>query len=512
MYGDVMGPVMAIRHPDGSVFRFSRPFQVGRAVECDVQVDDHHVSRRHLLVSCADGRWSFTDLQSSNGVYLNGVRTASGPIGEGLTLHLGGTDGPPVTLRLERPMAPAVTRAREDDDDRPGETVVVRSAEERYFGKASPDDNAGPRTMMIRAAFQKVQKRQKQQYMYMLGALALVVLVAAGYAWYVHQQLARQREQAADFFYRIKETDVRIARAEQAMAASGKPIDPALRRDYLARRRESEASYEKFLTGLKVYGRNLTEQEKLILKVTRTFGECELIAPDGYLREVDAYIQGWLRTKRFSNAVNRARERGYARHIVQQFMDQGLPPEFFYLAMQESDFNAHATGPPTRFGYAKGMWQFIPGTGKDYGLKIGPLQRSASYDSADERYHWEKATTAAARYIKTIYATDAQASGLLVMASYNWGERRVVDLIKGMPDNPRDRNFWKLLEQHRRRIPKQTYDYVFSIVSAAAIGENPRLFGFDFDNPLADALQGRSADAAAVTRRGVPGVDVSAWR
>jgi membrane-bound lytic murein transglycosylase D len=35
------------------------------------------------------------------------------------------------------------------------------------------------------------------------------------------------------------------------------------------------------------------------------------------------------------------------------------------------------------------------------------------------------------------------------------------------------------------QIPQETYDYVFSIVSAAVIGENPRLFGFDFDNPLA---------------------------
>jgi hypothetical protein len=36
------------------------------------------------------------------------------------------------------------------------------------------------------------------------------------------------------------------------------------------------------------------------------------------------------------------------------------------------------------------------------------------------------------------------------------------------------------------QIPKETYDYVFYILSAAVIGENPRLFGFDFENPLAD--------------------------
>ena len=54
-----------------------------------------------------------------------------------------------------------------------------------------------------------------------------------------------------------------------------------------------------------------------------------------------------------------------------------------------------------------------------------------------------------------------------------------------MPQNPRDRNFWRLTSKYRRRIPNETYDYVFSIFSAAVIGENPRLFGYDFDNPLA---------------------------
>jgi membrane-bound lytic murein transglycosylase D len=83
-----------------------------------------------------------------------------------------------------------------------------------------------------------------------------------------------------------------------------------------------------------------------------------------------------------------------------------------------------------------------------------------------------------------MYANDAQASGLLVLTSYSWGERRVVDMLRRMPPNPRERNFWALLAQSRGELPLQTYDYVFSILSAAVIGENPRLFGFQFDNPL----------------------------
>jgi soluble lytic murein transglycosylase-like protein len=155
------------------------------------------------------------------------------------------------------------------------------------------------------------------------------------------------------------------------------------------------------------------------------------------------------------------------------------------LALQESGFDSKAVGPKTRMGYAKGIWQFIPSTAQEYGLKTGPRKDSPEFDPEDERFNFVKATDAAARYIKRIYTTDAQASGLLVIASYNWGEGNVVKMIKQLPQNPQERNFWKLL--NRFKIPQETYDYVFLIIAAAVIGENPEMFGFDFGNPFASA-------------------------
>ena len=77
---------------------------------------------------------------------------------------------------------------------------------------------------------------------------------------------------------------------------------------------------------------------------------------------------------------------------------------------------------------------------------------------------------------------------MLVVASYNMGEGRVIKYINELARNPKDRNFWNLLTKYRDRIPDETYDYVFYIFSAAVIGENPRLFGFDFDNPLKEVM------------------------
>ncbi len=52
---------------------------------------------------------------------------------------------------------------------------------------------------------------------------------------------------------------------------------------------------------------------------------------------------------------------------------QHMAPQFYYLALQESDFRDEIVGPETRYGFAKGIWQFIPQTAIKYGLSIGPL-------------------------------------------------------------------------------------------------------------------------------------------
>jgi len=278
---------------------------------------------------------------------------------------------------------------------------------------------------------------------------------------------------------------VDIARVEQAVSDSGNPQAQDEIRKYRQRRGQLQENYNRFVTTLNIYNGRLSEKDRLILRGARIFGESELSMPPGFADEVSGYIARWQSSGRFARAIRLAEQKGYNESIGREFLRHDLPPQFFYLALQESDFDRYNSGPMTRKGIAKGMWQFIPETALKYGLKIGPLVDFGRPDPGDERDDFELATGAAARYIKDLYSTDAQASGLLVMACYNWGDDRVLPLVRGMPQNPRERNFWQLLKNYRERIPKETYDYVFYIVSAAVIGEDPRLFGFDFDNPLA---------------------------
>lgn len=466
---------LVVRLPDGRTLRFTASFYLGRERGCDVELADAQVSRRHAEVSLVNGEWIVRDLQSSNGLFVEGQRTDLARIGDGVDVRLG-ADGPTLNIAPER----AATTTR-DRDDTP-EDGTLEAYAERYFGSDEEDESVGGRTLMIRRAYQKVQQQQRRTQRLTIAMIALVALGAGGYAVYAHRVLAKQMDQAQAIFYGMKQQDVLFAELEQKLAEAGNAPEQQQIAAYMAERQRMLNDYDRYVAGL--FDKKLNEKEKLVLRVTRLFGECDAAAPPDYIGEVMRYVEKWRSTGRYATALKRAQSAGYPQTIASALIAQNLPPQFFYLAMQESGFDPYAIGSPTRWGIAKGMWQFIPDTGRRFGLNIGPLARQPGVDQFDDRFNWEKATPAAAKYIKEIYSTDAQASGLLVMASYNWGEVRVIDILKKMPQNPKDRNFWKLLAQYREQVPLQTYEYVFYIVAAAVIGENPRLFGFPFDNPL----------------------------
>ncbi|MCU1257277.1 MAG: hypothetical protein JWO80_162 [Bryobacterales bacterium] len=456
-------------------FRFTGPFRIGRTDDCDVCVKSEFVSRSHVKVDFENGRWVARDLGSSNGVYLNGERVPQVDIASASTFRLG-IEGP--TVRLES--SPA--------DPAPSPAATVDKYVERYF-TATAGAPAGEHTMLVRRAFQQIQTKQKRRYTNVIAALGIAVIAVAGYAFYVHLQFGKQRALAESIFYSMKSVDLDIAGVEKLVTDTNNAAGMEAVKKYQQRRKEMEKNYDQFLSSLRTYDPKMSQEDRLILRVARIFGECELNMPGGFVDEVHTYIRKWQSSARYKRAIQLAHDKGYTQRITQEFLARDLPPQFFYLGMQESDFDPFISGPMTHKGIAKGMWQFIPETAVKYGMKVGPLLDLRRPDPGDDRHHWEIETTAASRYIKDLYSTDAQASGLLVIASYNWGEDRVIKLIRSLPMNPRERNFWKLLAAYRGKIPQETYDYVYYIFSAAVIGENPRIFGFDFDNPLGQLEQ-----------------------
>jgi membrane-bound lytic murein transglycosylase D len=448
---------------------FSEAAIIGRGQDCRLQLNHELVSRRHLAIFPDAGRWWARDLESSNGTLIGGRPIDKVPLEGVVTLELG-SGGPRIRVTASA--------------GQQSEPVAADSARiaKHYFSEDRPG-GAGEHTMFIRQAFRDVKRRQRRLYLGLLSIVMFLLAVVGGYALFQHEQLVKTARLANDIFYDMKDLELQIANLEESIDVNAsvelKTQVAESKRRLAAMRERYDAFVEKVQEARPI---PLDSEDKLILQIARTFGETEVDVPTEFAAEVKSYIRKWRSSPRLIRAIRRLNENGYAPIIQRALTEQGLPAQFIYLALQETNYQPQAVGPPTRYGRAKGMWQFIPATAKRYGLRVGPLQDLAQFDPEDERHDVAKATQAAARYLKDIYRTDAQASGLLVMASYNWGEGNIIKRLRQMPKDPRERNFWKLLRQHQ--IPNETYDYVFYIVSAAVICENPALFGFDFQNPL----------------------------
>jgi hypothetical protein len=450
------------------ILRFATTVRIGRADTNGIVVTDDVVSGEHLELRKSGEDWEVVDLGSTNGTFIDGERVTRAPLG-GLTAVRLGPGGPELRLTIPGLAARDATR-------RLGALDIA----DRYLAAEAPE-GMSPRTGLIR---QLVQERHEQEttswlkrLRHLRVAVVLLVVLAAGAGGVAVWQARRARAlraAAGDVFYTMKSLELDVRRLEAA-AGPDKSIQE--------RRTRLEAQYDDLLKTLGIYSDRTPEDVKLIYRTVHRLGESEANVPKGFVDEVRKFIKRWDAAQ-LQTSVTRANAQRLGPQVSEILLQHNLPREFFYLALQESNFDNKAIGPSTRFGVPKGLWQIIPPTAQAYGLKLGPLRGERRFDPTDERHNVAKSTTAAARYLEDLYTTDAQASGLLVMASYNMGETRLLKLIRSLPESPAQRNFWALLEKHRREIPAETYNYVFRVFSAAVICANPKLFGFDFDPPL----------------------------
>lgn len=139
--------------------------------------------------------------------------------------------------------------------------------------------------------------------------------------------------------------------------------------------------------------------------------------------------------------------------------DEGLPSDLVYLALIESGFSPYAYSTAS----AVGFWQFIPPTGRRYGLRID--------DWIDERRDPVKATRAAARYLKDLYGLFGDWH--LAAAGYNAGENKIVRAMRKYDAT----NFWGIVEG--RYLKPETKDYVPKLIAAISIAKDPAAYGFN---------------------------------
>lgn len=142
--------------------------------------------------------------------------------------------------------------------------------------------------------------------------------------------------------------------------------------------------------------------------------------------------------------------------IEQILLKNGIPGDFKYLPVVESDL-MNAVSP----SQAVGFWQFLKGTARDYGLEVN--------DEVDERYHVEKATEAACRFIKDSY--ERYGTWTMAAASYNQGRTGLNKQI----ERQKTKYYYDLL------LNEETSRYIYRVLALKLIMSNPDEYGFIID-------------------------------
>ena len=163
----------------------------------------------------------------------------------------------------------------------------------------------------------------------------------------------------------------------------------------------------------------------------------------------ESYMQDYLQAHGNYLKKMRGTSVSYFNFIDNILAQYGLPKELKYLAVIESDLKANATS----WVGAKGPWQFMSYTAKDYGLQVNSF--------IDERTDYYKSTNAAAKYLLTLYK-DLK-DWLLVIAAYNGGAARVYSAIK----QSGSRNFWAL----QYYLPTESRNHVKKFIATHYIME-----------------------------------------
>ena len=301
-------------------YEFEDSFKIGRNEECQVQILNDTISRFHVEVYKKDNHWWIKDLQSSNGTFVDGERIQEKQLTNNLTVALG-IDGPRILLEIESQQK---TEATSSPDKRSMTQVM-----QKYFVDTL-DEKVGEHTMMIRHTFRLMQQKQKQKYFKLIAVFIVLCVIIGTYAIFKHLQFNKQVKLAEDNFYNMKVLEVKLVQLETAVTEENGTslLDQikSVRLDFYQR----EETYDQSIGNLGVYKGRVSEENRIILKVARIFGECELNMPPGFVNEVKNYIKKWQSTNRLEKAIKRAEQNSFKHKIVEEMLRYHLPPQFLF--------------------------------------------------------------------------------------------------------------------------------------------------------------------------------------
>ncbi|NIO11602.1 MAG: LysM peptidoglycan-binding domain-containing protein, partial [Deltaproteobacteria bacterium] len=187
--------------------------------------------------------------------------------------------------------------------------------------------------------------------------------------------------------------------------------------------------------------------------------------PDKKHRRIDGEARWFSRNQDYLDRVA-DQARPYLHYIVSQVEQRGLPTEIVLLPVVESAFQPYAYSP----GHAAGIWQFIPSTGRRFGLKLNWW-----YDGRRDIVASTRAALDYLEYLNEFFDGD----WLLALAAYNSGEGKVLKAMRFNRRRRRPTDFWSL------RLPRETQQYVPRLLALRNIVAAPEKMGITL-KPIPD--------------------------
>ena len=184
--------------------------------------------------------------------------------------------------------------------------------------------------------------------------------------------------------------------------------------------------------------------------------------PESFKDRVAHYIRYFSFDEKGSRFFQRGLSRAdqYLPMIRQVFQDKNLPLSLVYLPLVESGFNPKAR---SRAG-AVGMWQFMRGTARIYGLNVSRR--------VDDRRDPEKATAAAAEYLNDLLAMFGMEDPFLGICAYNAGEGKILNALRKI--SYKERSFWTLVNKNLLRA--ETDEYIPRLLAVILMTRDPETY------------------------------------
>lgn len=379
-----------------------------------------------------DGGYRITDLDSTNGLYLNGQETKEARLAEGAVIELG--RGGPRYRFTKQPQGAATAFEQATEA-----TIQIGAAAAR----------------ISREAVEAVRHPSKKLRYAGWTALAVVSALALA-AWLklgaLEAEYARLAEAAEQLEAQLIET-ANLNDRETLIAE----IDES-RRAMASIRQSAWLPFTNIERG-----RSFVEKE--LDRLLEEFGAETTNVPPEVVERVEEYIERYQTSER--PIMERALDETSPlfTQMRKQFEQQRLPPDLAYLALVESGLRRASE---SRAG-ALGLWQLRAPTARQYGLRVD--------GEIDERRDPVKSTEAAAKYLKRLILEFGSGSSvMLALAAYNVGPTRVKGAVRRIDDPIRQRNFWFLYRA--RRLPPETREYVPKVLAVMLIGRHPERYGF----------------------------------